>query len=97
MGFGWGVCLRGAGTTNYLVRAVRIDDEEWGMTEFAQLVAETLDQSLGPHSDFHERAQGLDDAEEGLPPPPEKKRKSYARWRPGLAGTLLDHAQHHFS
>ena len=38
MGFGWGVCLRGAGTTNYLVRAVRIDDEEWGMTEFAQLV-----------------------------------------------------------
>ena len=31
MGFGWGVCLRGAGTTNYLVRAVRIDDEEWGM------------------------------------------------------------------
>ena len=49
MGFGWGVCLRGAGTTNYLVRAVRIDDEEWGMTEFAQLVAETLDQSLGPH------------------------------------------------
>ena len=74
-----------------------IDDEEWGMTEFAQLVAETLDQSLGPHSDFHERAQGLDDAEEGLPPPPEKKRKSYARWRPGLAGTLLDHAQHHFS
>ena len=39
-----------------------IDDEEWGMTEFAQLVAETLDQSLGPHSDFHERAQGVGDA-----------------------------------
>ena len=67
MGFGWGVCLRGAGTTNYLVRAVRIDDEEWGMTEFAQLVAETLDQSLGPHSDFHERAQGVGDAAQVRP------------------------------
>ena len=62
MGFGWGVCLRGAGTTNYLVRAVRIDDEEWGMTEFAQLVAEALEQSLGPRSNFHERAQGVGDA-----------------------------------
>ena len=32
------------------------------MTEFAQLVAETLKQSLGPQSDFHERAQGVGDA-----------------------------------
>ena len=48
------MCLRGAGTTNYLVRAVKINGIEWGMTEFAELIAETLEQDLGPRCDFHE-------------------------------------------
>ena len=51
------MCLRGAGTTNYLVRAVKINGIEWGMTEFAELIAETLEQDLGPRCDFHEVAR----------------------------------------
>ena len=42
-GFGWGVCLRGEGKTNFLVRAVHIDGRgELGMTKFARLVARKL-------------------------------------------------------
>ena len=54
-GFGWGLCIRGVGTTNFLVRAVVIDGKERGMTAFARLVAEALGIGLGPSvaGDFH--------------------------------------------
>ena len=54
-GFGWGLCIRGVGTTNFLVRAVVIDGKERGMTAFARLEAEALGIRLGPSvaGDFH--------------------------------------------
>ena len=49
-GCGWGVCIRGEGKTNFLVRAVDIDGRgELGMTKFARLVARKLGVTIQVH------------------------------------------------
>ena len=54
-GRNWGVCLRGGGTTNFLVRAVFIPGRgELGMSNFAKFLANKLGVTLGTHvSAFH--------------------------------------------
>lgn len=47
-GFGWGVCIKGPGQVNWLIRAVTIEGGELGMTQFARVVAHALSVTLGP-------------------------------------------------
>ena len=53
-GFGWGMCIRGEGQTNYLVRAVDIEGRgELGMSKFARFVAKRLGVRIHVHKSYH--------------------------------------------
>ena len=47
-GFGWGVCIKGPGRVNWLIRAASVSGHELGMTQFARVVAAALSVTLGP-------------------------------------------------